>query len=556
MKKASKEVNGYMDYKEEGFSNFEGPLDEDFFADNQEVFEKDFIHEEEVEALSLLKKREKTHALSDKISDPVNLYIKEISKERLLTFEEEVELSKEMEEGQNIIKESILKSGILIREFYNIVNQIFIKKSSQDFLVNKKSEDFNKRRRLASLYKSYLKDVYKDIITYVEEKGENVLIEEGYKVDSSLLKLRKSFFPVLTKIPLDQEELQKFSENFLIAEEEINTFKKEMNGIWQKLNIGSKYTFRSLGKAMVDFDKREIIEKDLNLKHQEIKNLINKVQITGRRLEDFEIEFENSIEEILSLAKDIKIGKEKMKVAKDKLIKSNLRLVISIVKKYTNRGLNFFDLIQEGNIGLIKGVEKFEYKRGFKFSTYATWWIKQAVTRAISDQGRTIRIPVHMIEQVNKIVKETKELTQKLGREPKEDEVCEKLNWSKSKFKMVKNILKEPISLETPIGEEDGTVLSDFVQDVSDKNPSKQTSFESLREQIKETLETLPKREREILKMRFGLEDGHSLTLEEVGLYFNVTRERIRQIECKALKRLRHPKRSKFLKDFLDQFNK
>jgi RNA polymerase primary sigma factor len=322
-----------------------------------------------------------------------------------------------------------------------------------------------------------------------------------------------------------------------------------------------------MGRKLAMTSERRNIETELSLSADVIKEKIKLIQINEKKLKNLEIDFEDSIDNILDRANEISQGKILMKNAKDRLIQANLRLVVSIAKKYTNRGLHFFDLVQEGNIGLIKAVEKFEYRKGYKFSTYATWWIRQAITRSISDQARTIRVPVHMIEQINKVVRESRQLMQVLGREPTDEEVADRLvlgreptdeevadrlGWSVVRVKSVKNVAREPISLETPIGEEEDSLLGDFIEDKDIENPASQTAFRLLQEQLKEVLSTLPPREQEVLKMRFGLEDGYSLTLEEVGLYFNVTRERIRQIEAKALRRLRHPKRSRRLKDYID----
>ena len=487
------------------------------------------------------------------VDDPIRLYLREIGRENLLNAEQEVELSKRMEEGAEIIKEVILKSGVLISSFSNIAEIASTRFEDEDLEFSQKElkEKMNNQKRYLQCYKDILKELSSSLKSYTEIKKKAIASGTDLNQDETIKKKHAMLLKKLSKVELQPEEITAFSAKYVQAENDIINLQNKKSTIEIRLGINSVKELRSLGRTLAIPSQRAALEKRLNMNSDSIKDLIREVQLTEKSLKNIEFEFEETCGDIISNAKEIMRGREMMKSAKDRLIQANLRLVVSIAKKYTNRGLHFFDLVQEGNIGLIKAVEKFEYRKGYKFSTYATWWIRQAITRSISDQARTIRVPVHMIEQINKVVRESRMLMQTYGREPTDEEIAEKLGWTAAKVKSVKNVAREPISLETPVGEEEDSLLSDFIEDKDVENPASQTAFTLLQEQLEDVLKTLPPREQEVLKMRFGLEDGYSLTLEEVGLYFEVTRERIRQIEAKALRRLRHPKRSRRLKDFL-----
>lgn len=526
--------------------------------DDDELMEKDADAEivEQTEKESLTKKRLVSTDKESSSDDPIRLYLRDIGKENLLTAEQEVTLSKQMEDGETIIKDVIKNAGIMIPEFFSIAQKAFTRIDLHEPGRPRKeiNEEMAEKRRLKSAYSEYLKPILPELKQYMQIKRNLFEMDQNEKIfeNPEILKLREVILPQLQKTDIQSEEIERFSKKFLEATKKIAEYHHKQEKKMKELRVTDSVQLRKLGRRVSIRSEAAKLEKELGMKADDIREIYTQIQKIDRKLNHLEYEFENNIDEILEQAKEIQRGQKMMEIAKNHLINANLRLVVAIAKKYTNRGLQFFDLVQEGNIGLIKAVEKFEYRKGYKFSTYATWWIRQAITRSISDQARTIRVPVHMIEQINKVVRESRQLMQKYGREPTDEEIAQQLGWPVARVKQVKNVAREPISLETPIGEEEDSSLGDFIEDKEVENPASQTAYTLLQEQLREVLSTLPPREQEVLKMRFGLDDGYSLTLEEVGLYFNVTRERIRQIEAKALRRLRHPRRASSLRDYIE----
>ncbi|MDP2601900.1 MAG: RNA polymerase sigma factor RpoD [Deltaproteobacteria bacterium] len=495
-----------------------------------------------------------------KTGDPVRMYLREMGTVSLLSREGEVEIAKKIEHGENQVINEVLSSPLALAHVLELGEKLagheirvreIIKEDGDEEGEYLEDEEVHEKRLLEQIGK-IRRTFSEQVKLKTQLEAKRVSADRRQSLLSSLGKQREKIISSLKALQLSHKQTEAIVDGLKRAMDRMQTLERRVAEFEQKTGKAGPEILKLVAGMNGRRKDWQRLIGSLRMSHGAIIGMAEEIKNARRDIKIIEKDLEMPAPEIKRRVWSIIEGETKANLAKKELIEANLRLVVSIAKKYTNRGLQFLDLIQEGNIGLMKAVDKFEYQRGYKFSTYATWWIRQAITRAIADQARTIRIPVHMIETINKLIRTSRYLVQEIGREPTPEEIASKMEIPLDKVRKVLKIAKEPISLETPVGEEEDSHLGDFIEDKRIITPSDAVVNINLQEQTRKVLATLTPREEQVLRMRFGIGEKSDHTLEEVGQKFTVTRERIRQIEAKALRKLRHPSRSKRLKSFME----